>query len=64
MIHRLNVLKCCCDWRRECCNGCRSFNKRLGAENVNIVYRRSLEELPARIEEYHHSLKKELTIIG
>ncbi len=43
---------------RECCNGCRSFNKRLGAENVNIVYRRSLEELPARIEEYHHSLEE------
>ncbi|EGG59494.1 pyridine nucleotide-disulfide oxidoreductase [Enterococcus faecalis TX1467] len=32
--------------------------KRLGAENVNIVYRRSLEELPARIEEYHHSLEE------
>jgi len=32
--------------------------KRLGAENVNIVYRRSLEELPARIEEYHRSLEE------
>jgi glutamate synthase (NADPH/NADH) small chain len=29
--------------------------KRLGAE-VTIVYRRSLEELPARIEEYHHAV--------
>ncbi len=30
--------------------------KRLGASEVTIVYRRSLEELPARIEEYHHSV--------
>jgi glutamate synthase (NADPH/NADH) small chain len=29
--------------------------KRLGADNVTIVYRRSLTELPARIEEYHHA---------
>lgn len=28
---------------------------RLGAEEVNIVYRRSMEELPARIEEVHHA---------
>jgi glutamate synthase (NADPH/NADH) small chain len=32
--------------------------KRLGAETVRIVYRRSLEELPARIEEYHHSVEE------
>ncbi|WP_429949289.1 NADPH-dependent glutamate synthase [Enterococcus sp. AZ101] len=32
--------------------------KRLGAEHVSIVYRRSLEELPARIEEYHHSVEE------
>lgn len=32
--------------------------KRLGAENVSIVYRRSLEELPAREEEYHHSVEE------
>jgi glutamate synthase (NADPH/NADH) small chain len=32
--------------------------KRLGAETVSIVYRRSLEELPARIEEYHHSVEE------
>lgn len=32
--------------------------KRLGAENVTVVYRRSLEELPARVEEYHHSVEE------
>jgi glutamate synthase (NADPH/NADH) small chain len=32
--------------------------KRLGAENVTIVYRRSLAELPARIEEYHHAAEE------
>ncbi|MDR3076694.1 MAG: NADPH-dependent glutamate synthase [Synergistaceae bacterium] len=32
--------------------------KRLGAENVSIVYRRSLKELPARIEEYHHAVEE------
>lgn len=34
--------------------------KRLGAETVSIVYRRSLEELPARIEEYHHSVEEDI----
>lgn len=29
--------------------------KRLGAENVYIIYRRGEEELPARIEEVHHA---------
>lgn len=29
--------------------------KRLGAENVYIVYRRSEDEMPARIEEVHHA---------
>ncbi len=29
--------------------------KRMGAENVYIVYRRSIEELPARSEEVHHA---------
>ncbi len=29
--------------------------KRLGAENVSIVYRRSEEEMPARKEEIHHA---------
>ncbi len=28
---------------------------RLGAENVYIVYRRSFEEMPARVEEVHHA---------
>jgi glutamate synthase (NADPH/NADH) small chain len=32
--------------------------KRLGAEIVRIVYRRSLAELPARIEEYHHAVEE------
>ena len=32
--------------------------KRLGAEHVAIVYRRSLDELPARIEEYHHAVEE------
>jgi glutamate synthase (NADPH/NADH) small chain len=32
--------------------------KRLGAERVAIVYRRSLTELPARIEEYHHAVEE------
>jgi len=30
--------------------------KRLGAETVYIVYRRSLEEMPARVEEVHHAM--------
>ena len=34
--------------------------KRMGTENVSIVYRRSLEELPARIEEYHHSVEEDI----
>ncbi|MDR3320901.1 MAG: NADPH-dependent glutamate synthase [Synergistaceae bacterium] len=32
--------------------------KRLGADSVTIVYRRSLAELPARIEEYHHAVQE------
>jgi glutamate synthase (NADPH/NADH) small chain len=32
--------------------------KRLGAEDVAIVYRRSLTEMPARIEEYHHAVEE------
>ena len=31
---------------------------RLGAKSVQVVYRRSLEELPARIEEYHHAVEE------
>lgn len=32
--------------------------KRLGAENVYIVYRRGLEEMPARKEEIHHAMEE------
>jgi glutamate synthase (NADPH/NADH) small chain len=32
--------------------------RRLGAEEVQVVYRRSLKELPARIEEYHHAVEE------
>ena len=32
--------------------------KRLGAENVYIVYRRSLDEMPARKEEVHHAMEE------
>lgn len=40
-------------------DGARSA-KRLGAEEVSIVYRRSLQELPARIEEYHHAVEEDI----
>ena len=29
--------------------------KRMGAENVYIIYRRSMKEMPARVEEIHHA---------
>ena len=32
--------------------------KRMGAENVYIVYRRGMEELPARREEVHHAMEE------
>lgn len=32
--------------------------KRLGARQVHIVYRRSMEELPARQEEIHHAIEE------
>lgn len=32
--------------------------KRLGAEEVYIVYRRSMEEIPARKEEIHHAIEE------
>ncbi len=32
--------------------------KRLGAENVYVVYRRGLEEMPARKEEVHHAMEE------
>lgn len=34
--------------------------KRMGAEEVYIVYRRSQEELPARKEEVHHAMEEEI----
>lgn len=34
--------------------------KRLGAKEVYILYRRSLEELPARLEEVHHAKEEEI----
>lgn len=34
--------------------------KRLGAENVFIIYRRSEEEMPARAEEIHHAKEEEI----
>ena len=34
--------------------------KRLGAENVYIIYRRSEEEMPARNEEIHHAKEEEI----
>lgn len=32
--------------------------KRMGAERAMIVYRRSLEEMPARVEEIHHAMQE------
>ncbi|MHB1315092.1 MAG: NADPH-dependent glutamate synthase [Christensenellales bacterium] len=32
--------------------------KRLGAETVYIIYRRSMEEMPARTEEVHHAMEE------
>ena len=32
--------------------------KRMGAENVYIVYRRSMDEIPARAEEIHHTIEE------
>jgi glutamate synthase (NADPH/NADH) small chain len=37
--------------------------KRLGADDVTIVYRRSLAELPARIEEYHHAVEERINFL-
>ncbi len=34
--------------------------KRLGADEVYIVYRRSMDELPARREEVHHAMEEEV----
>ncbi|MBR2878994.1 MAG: FAD-dependent oxidoreductase, partial [Clostridia bacterium] len=37
--------------------------KRLGAENVYIVYRRSEDEMPARKEEVHHAKEEEIEFV-
>lgn len=34
--------------------------KRLGAEEVYIIYRRSFEEMPARLEEVHHAQEEQI----
>jgi len=34
--------------------------KRLGAENVFIVYRRDMKSLPARLEEIHHAIEENI----
>ena len=34
------------------------FAKRMGASEVTVVYRRSMEELPARAEEVHHAIEE------
>ena len=39
--------------RRECCDG--RVLATAGAEPAILVYRRSREEMPARIEEVHHA---------
>lgn len=36
--------------------------KRLGAENVYIIYRRSETEMPARLEEIHHAKEEEVVL--
>lgn len=32
--------------------------KRLGADQVYIIYRRSMDEIPARVEEIHHAIEE------
>ncbi len=41
--------------RRQCGHGLGQGRKRLGANNVYLVYRRSRAEMPARAEEAHHA---------
>ncbi len=38
--------------------------KRLGAENVYIVYRRGLDEMPARKEEIHHAMEEGIEFVN
>ncbi len=38
--------------------------KRLGAERSMIIYRRSIEEMPARVEEVHHAQDEEIEFMN
>lgn len=38
--------------------------KRLGAERAMIIYRRSREEMPARVEEVHHAIEEGIEFIN
>ena len=38
--------------------------KRLGAERAIIVYRRSREEMPARVEEVHHAIEEDIEFMN
>ena len=38
--------------------------KRLGAERAMIIYRRSMEEMPARVEEVKHAMEEEIEFIN
>lgn len=38
--------------------------KRLGAERAMIIYRRSREEMPARVEEVHHAIEEEVEFLN
>ncbi len=38
--------------------------KRLGAERAMIIYRRSREEMPARVEEVHHAMEEEIEFLN
>ena len=38
--------------------------KRLGAERAMIIYRRSREEMPARVEEVHHAMEEGIEFIN
>ncbi len=38
--------------------------KRLGAERAMIIYRRSREEMPARVEEVHHAIEEDVEFLN
>lgn len=39
-------------------------SKRLGAERSMIIYRRSIEEMPARVEEVHHAKEEDIEFMN